>query len=307
MNQLLIIGLFVGMVVVILRFRTLNKKLHELLAENYQVGKILVRRDMELTDANTRLTALDQNKSEFVSVAAHQLRSPLTGIRWTLKMLLDRDLGVLNQDQQKMIEGGLQSAVRMIDLVNDLLDVAKIEEGRFGFTFRNTPPERLLEPLLQNLHHAADAKGVAVRATISPHLPSLSMDADKMAIALNNVFDNAVKYTPPGGAVTVSVTPATEGLEIKVTDTGIGIPEQQLRQVFTKFFRAENAVRFQTSGSGLGLYVVKNIIHSHGGTIDIANATHHGTVVTITLPTTLQEHDHPRQKPSLAIAHTDSV
>ncbi len=285
-----ILTILLGMLMVIVmmratvRLKEANKKLNELLHENYEVGKILVRRDMELTEANTRLIALDQNKSEFVSVAAHQLRTPLTGIRWTFNALLDEELGELTIEQQKVMENGLKSSIRMIDLINDLLNVARIEEGRFGLHFKQQSLTPLIEKILERIQKRADEKGIILVRNISSTLPLLKIDEEKMNIAIENVLDNAIKYTAPAGKVTINVSPVKGGVKLVITDTGIGIPKDQLPRIFTKFFRADNALRFQTSGSGLGLYVVRNVIERHNGTVIITSEEERGTTVTIILP-----------------------
>ena len=278
------IAFLFGIIFVIARLKNLNRRMSELLQENYEVGKILVRRDIELTDANARLTALDQSKSEFVSIAAHQLRTPLTGIRWTFNALLDRELGELNPEQYKAVESGLKSSVRMIDLVNDLLNVARIEEGKFGLQLKKLSFVRFVEPIIERAKLLAEEKGVVFVANVSPALPVVEMDEEKMGIAVDNILDNAVKYTPPGGTVTINAAPTRDGLTVAVTDTGIGIPRNQVDHIFNKFFRADNALRFQTSGNGLGLYVVKNIIEGHAGTISIESKEGQGTTVTMILP-----------------------
>ncbi len=281
---LVVVVFLAAIIFVIARLKNLNRKMAELLKENYEVGKILVRRDMELTDANTRLTALDQSKSEFVSIAAHQLRTPLTGIRWTFNALLDRELGELNPEQYKAVESGLKSSVRMIDLVNDLLNVARIEEGKFGLQMRKLSFVRFVEPIVERFRIMAEEKGIKFVANISPALPVEEMDEEKMGIAIDNILDNAIKYTPPGGTVSINAVPTSEGLKVAVTDSGIGIPREQIDHIFNKFFRADNALRFQTSGNGLGLYVVKNIIEGHGGTIGIDSKEGQGTTVSVSLP-----------------------
>ncbi|MDP3726601.1 MAG: HAMP domain-containing sensor histidine kinase, partial [bacterium] len=266
------------------RLRSLNNRLNDLLKENYEVGKILVRRDIELTEANARLMALDASKSEFVSVAAHQLRTPITGIRWSFNALLDRELGELNSDQQKMLEDGLKSSVRMIALINDLLNVARIEEGRFGLRFEKQSPGLVMQGAIDRHRKAIDEKGILLSFDMQPGLPSLDIDGEKMNIALDNIFDNAIKYTPPGGTIMVKISEEKKLIRISISDTGIGIPQNQIGKLFIKFFRAENALRFQTSGSGLGLYVVKNIIEAHGGTITVTSEENKGTTMLLTIP-----------------------
>ena len=277
-----------GIVLFIMRgnrkLQRLNATFKELLQENSEVGKILVRRDIELTEANTRLLALDTTKSEFVSVAAHQLRTPITGIRWSFNALLDREMGEINSDQQKLLEDGLKSSIRMIDLINDLLNVARIEEGRFGLRFKKQPFDPIMQDIIESHRNTMEEKGILFFLDMQPGIPSLNIDEEKMNIALDNIFDNAIKYTSPGGTITVSIKEEKNYLRVSVNDTGIGIPKDQTDKLFVKFFRADNALRFQTSGSGLGLYVVKNIIEAHGGTVTVGSEENKGTTISFTLP-----------------------
>lgn len=290
-----ILNVLLGMLIMVvimrgnIRLARMNTQLNELLHENYEVGKILVRRDIELTEANTRLIALDQSKSEFVSVAAHQLRTPLTGIRWTFNALQDEEMGALTIEQQKAVDNGLKSSIRMINLINDLLNIARIEEGRFGLHFTRQPFTPLIQKAVKHIQKLAEGKGVTFALDIAFPLPLLDIDEEKMTIALENVFDNAIKYTPPGGTVSVSAALVKEGVKLVVADTGIGIPKDQLQRIFTKFFRADNALRFQTSGSGLGLYVVKNVVKGHDGTLTVTSVEDKGTTVTIILPIKKEE------------------
>ena len=266
------------------RYITLNSKLSDLLHENYEVGKILVRRDMELSEANTRLISLDRNKSEFVSIAAHQLRTPLTAIKWAFTGLLDRDLGELTIEQQKILDEGLTSSIRMITLINDLLNVARIEEGRFGLRLKKQSIQKVLFEILQNIQKMAGAKAIRFTEHIPKRHSHIVMDEEKIAIALENILENAVKYTAPGGSIEITVKYADTKLFMSVKDSGIGIPLHQQSRVFNKFFRADNALRFQTSGTGLGLYVVKNIIDAHHGTISFTSTEGVGTTITLLLP-----------------------
>ena len=281
-----LLGMGIGFVIMYSNYRLnqLNNRLNELLKENYDVGKILVRRDIELTEANTRLMALDASKSEFVSVAAHQLRTPATGIRWSFNALLDRELGEVNSDQAKVLEDGLKSSIRMIDLINDLLNVARIEEGRFGLRFKKLPFELIMQNTIDRHKKAIDEKGILFFLDVQPGISPLNLDEEKISIALDNLFDNAVKYTPPGGTITVKIKEENNFIHVTITDTGIGIPKNQINKLFVKFFRADNAMRFQTSGSGLGLYVVKNVVESHGGAITITSEENKGTTIIFTIP-----------------------
>lgn len=263
-----------------------NKSLEGLLEENYTSGKMLVQRDLELTRANQRLEELDALKSEFVSVAAHQLRTPLTGMRWSLTALTEKETGALNAEQKKILGGSLKVTLLLIDLINDLLNVARIEEGRFGYRFIRQPLRTIIAELLPHFEKTAKGKGI----NLSVELPErdkmpLELDGEKIAMAIDNLLDNAIKYTPPGGSVALIAMRKKNMVVFQVKDSGIGVPKDQLPRIFNKFFRANNALLFQTSGTGLGLYVAKNVVEAHGGTIVVESSEGKGTTVTINLPT----------------------
>lgn len=262
-----------------------NNALRELLVDLENAGKMLVRRDLELTRANARLEELDQLKSEFVSIAAHQLRTPLTGVRWSYQTMLDEESGALTPEQRRLLESGFGATLRMVDLVNDLLNVARIEEGRFGIHLKKQPIAPLLERFAVQYANLAKEKAIAFALELPPDpLPDLIFDEDKFGIVLDNLLDNALKYTEPGGGIALRVAREGDAIHIDVADTGIGIPSAQTHRVFTKFFRADNALRLHTAGTGLGLYVTKNIVERHGGAIHMQSQPGKGSVFRVTLP-----------------------
>ncbi|TSC67175.1 MAG: PAS/PAC sensor signal transduction histidine kinase [Parcubacteria group bacterium Gr01-1014_72] len=244
----------------------------------------LLARERELVKANEELKELDRIKSEFVAVAAHQLRTPLTGIRWSFQALHDLSMGPLDHEQRKVVDDGLRVTLRAVQLVTNLLNVARIEGGRFGFSFRHQLFVPILDALIPRVKEQAEKKGISVSWTMPHTPPEFVFDADSIALVLDNVFDNAVKYTPPGGKVHFTIGEQGDSVLIVITDTGIGIPRTEEQSVFTKFFRASNALLFQTFGTGLGLYMAKNVILRHSGSISIETKEGSGTKVTIKLP-----------------------
>lgn len=253
--------------------------------ESDEIAKVLVRRDLELTESNERLRELDTIKSEFVSVAAHQLRTPLTGIKWTLNALIEEEFGKLERDQKKLVSDGLRATYRLIDLINDLLDTARIEEGRYGFSFISQSLAPVVEQIFERHEKIAKEKGVKFLLQLPKRrLPLLRLDAEKIGIVIENLMDNAIKYTVPGGSVLIRVVKDKQYVTVKVADTGIGIPKEQQRRVFTKFFRAANAQLAQTSGTGLGLYVSQNIVEQHKGTLSFESKENKGTTFILSLP-----------------------
>lgn len=231
------------------------------------------------------LRELDRLKSDFISVAAHQLRTPLSGVKWVLKLLLDGDLGVVNTEQKGMLKRGFETNEKMIQLVNDLLNVSRIENGKFGYNFEKNDFVKLISMLIENTELLSRERNIAVilENRVGDSLEFL-FDSEKLLIALQNLVDNAVKYTLPGGRVTIAVERQGDYVQVKVSDTGVGIPKADLPKLFSKFFRAANVIHLQTDGSGLGLFIVKSIILRHGGQIWVDSVEGKGTVFTVVIP-----------------------
>jgi two-component system phosphate regulon sensor histidine kinase PhoR len=234
----------------------------------------------------TREMELYRSKSEFVTVAAHQLRTPLTAINWIFETL-SKSAGIAPADKE-VILNGLAASQKLLKIVNDLLDVAKIEEGRFGYEFENVNLIEFIAGILENANIAAKQYGVNLYFDRGSE-PSLvvRIDANKLGLALSNLIDNAIRYNVKSGSVTVRVgrVPSQPYVQVSVEDTGVGIPPEAMQKLFTKFFREENVMKFQTEGSGLGLYITKNIINRHGGAIRAESTIGRGTKFFFTLPT----------------------
>ncbi len=262
-----------------------NEKLRKINQEYMESTKKLFERERELTQANQRLLEIDNVKSEFVSVAAHQLRTPLTGIKWSYLTLLDKETGPLNKTQKEIAEKGLETIDYTISVINDLLNTARLEEGKSGFNFTVQPIGPVIEEILKQ--HQAVLEEKKIKLDLGIPLSSsfaFKFDKEKLAIVFDNILANAVKYTPPNGTISFKSFRREKDIQFKISDSGIGIPKKDLDKVFSKFFRAKNAIGFETSGSGLGLYVAKNIIEKHGGTIELESEENRGTTFTITLP-----------------------
>lgn len=249
------------------------------------ISKALVRRDFELLQANERLLEADRLKSQFVTIAAHQLRTPLSGVKWALRLLLDGDLGELRDAQLEFVRKAFEVNERMIHLVNDLLNVSRIEEGRFGYNLASGNLVSLLQKVVeQNEFRARELRlNLSFEVPQKP-LPQVLFDSDKLGIALSNIIDNALNYTFADGSVRVAISEGPGYVKITVNDTGVGIPKNEMPRLFTKFFRGENVVRMQTDGSGLGLYITKNVIDAHNGTISVSSEEGRGTTVSVLLP-----------------------
>lgn len=252
-------------------------------------GMVITAKDVSKIQKLARnlqmLRELDKTKSEFISIASHQVRTPLTGIKWTINSLLEEQVGKLNVKQKKITSDAYKAVLRLVELINNLLDVSRLEEGRLGFRFQNQALELVVKKVFENFRKEAKEKGITFSLSLpeSP-LPFIKLDTEKISIALNNLVDNAIKYTSPSGTINIEVLKKGKLVLIKIKDTGIGIPADQIDQMFTKFFRAKNAQNFQTSGTGLGMYVTKNIIERHGGAISLQSEENKGSVFSVTFP-----------------------
>ncbi|OHA83131.1 MAG: hypothetical protein A2937_01030 [Candidatus Yonathbacteria bacterium RIFCSPLOWO2_01_FULL_47_33b] len=243
-------------------------------------GFIKVIRDV------TREKMISKSKSEFISIAAHQLRTPLSAVKWAMKLVIDGDMGPLNPEQLQFLMRGYETNQKMISLVNDLLNVARIEDGRFGYAFKEANMMEVVNMIINSSKLASRERDVDVELRNSAgDLKPFVFDAEKMSLAVQNLLDNALKYTNPGGKVVLDISVEGDYLKMKVSDNGVGVPKNQLTRLFSKFFRAENVIHLQTSGSGLGLFIVKNIITRHGGDITVESEEGKGTTFTFVIPT----------------------
>ncbi len=231
----------------------------------------------------TREVEILKSKSEFLTIAAHQLRTPLTAVNWAFEGLIND--AELNVDSKELAETGGAAAKKLLKIVDDLLDAAKLEDGKFGYTFAEHNLVEFIDKLLVEVEPIAKEYKVNLFFSAKQAIV-LTFDEVKLGIALTNLIDNAIKYNVLNGTVTVGIQLASDPrfVQVSVVDTGVGIPEGDIKKLFTKFFRAENVMQFSTEGSGLGLYVVKNIIMRHGGNIWVESQLNRGTTVHFTLP-----------------------
>jgi|GEM_PF-3982925 len=247
--------------------------------------RLLIEKDVELREKSQKLKELDSAKSMFVSVAAHQMRTPLAAVKWAIKLVMDGDVGPVNVEQIEYLNKGYESTTRMINLINDLLNVDKIESDKFTYEFKPESLTEMLQGIVDDLTPISSEKGVhLVFEHEKGKQPNISADKVKLTNALQNLIDNAIKYTIGGGDVTVKLVLEKEIYKLSISDTGIGIPISEQSKVFGKFFRAKNAVRQQTDGSGLGLFIVKKIIEKHGGTAVFESKEKKGTTFFIEIP-----------------------
>jgi len=269
-----------------LEFSGVRRKQEDQLIELDKSAKALVRRDMDLLRLNDELEELDRAKSHFVSVAAHQLRTPLSIIKWTFRMLLSGDFGKINEEQKNVIQRGYDVNEGTIRLISDLLDVARIEAGRFSYSFNTVDIEKIIKDVVEM--NGPRAKEKKIDITISKgagsKIPSTKADEAALQVVLQNLLSNAINYTLPGGKIELVYKKKGKFIEVRVKDTGVGIPQRQMSRIFTKFFRGDNVIRMQTSGTGLGLFIAKNIITAHKGEMGVESQEGKGSTFWFRIP-----------------------
>lgn len=230
------------------------------------------------------LKEIDKAKTEFVSLASHQLRTPLTSVAWFSEMLLKSEVGHLNAKQGEYVQEIFTQNRRMIDLVDDLLNSSRIDMGMLKMEPKAIDFRLVLESVLEEIDPLAAEKRVRVEKNIPGGLPIAEMDPEMARIAIQNVVSNAVKYTPEGGKVSVNLTREGSHIDLKVADTGYGIPKSQQGRIFTKMFRADNIRDKVTDGTGLGLYITKAIVKELGGKISFDSQEGKGTTFFVSFP-----------------------
>jgi|ETNmetMinimDraft_33_1059910.scaffolds.fasta_scaffold05937_6 signal transduction histidine kinase len=234
-----------------------------------------------------RLKEINRVKSEFVSITAHQLRTPLSGIKWASEIILEKTKEI---ETKKWIEKVTELNEGMIGIINDLLNAARIEEGRFGYKFEKwVNMSALLEKIVESYRIEVEERGLGLDFSRNSleYLYS-RVDSEKLKIALNNLIDNAIHYTEKG-SIKIKLEKSGDSVIIKIQDTGIGISENNFDKLFSKFFRGENAISFRPSGSGIGLFITRNIIEVHKGKIWFESKLNQGTIFYIKLPLTKVE------------------
>ena len=241
---------------------------------------------VKVVSDRTREVGLIKNKAEFVSVAAHQLRTPLSAINWTFETLVKSDS--LTDIEKQAVQNGKQATTNLLKTVNDLLNAAEIEEGKFGYNLEQTDLINFIEEILSNAQMVAKRYGLQVFFDKGGYTElKVTIDKSKLGLAISNLIDNAMKYNSKNGSVTVRVkdVPQKPYVQIDVQDTGIGIPPDAVNKIFSKLYRAPNARKVKADGTGLGLYITRNIIRQHGGDIWVETTLGRGTTFSFTLPT----------------------
>lgn len=238
----------------------------------------------ELRRSNAQLRKLDEAKDEFISMASHQLRTPLTSIKGYIDMILEGDAGEITPTQRKFLTEAFVSSERMVHLINDFLNVSRLQTGKFMIDKRPVDLATVVGQELDSLNISASGRDLSFDYVKPTSLPRLMLDEAKIRQVIMNFADNALYYSHPGTAITVVLAVEDGEVVLSVKDTGIGVPEEEQARLFTKFYRASNARKQRPDGTGVGLYLAKRVITEHGGSVIFSSVEGKGSTFGFRLP-----------------------
>ncbi len=221
----------------------------------------------ELRRVNARLKELDKTKDEFISMASHQLRTPLTTVKGYLSMVLEGDVGPITKAEREYVKRAFDGAQKMVYLIADLLNVSRLQSGKFVIQNKATHLANLVQEEIDQLTQTATDHKLTLVYKKPDNFPALMLDDEKIRQVVMNFLDNAIYYTPAGGSVTANLEATDDTVNFTVTDTGVGVPAHLQHHLFTKFYRADNARKVRPDGTGLGLFTAKKVITAQGGAV----------------------------------------
>lgn len=266
--------LVVGFVTPVDRLNDADARLLERLSESIGVAldnKLLFEENQyvlkELRESNKKLKELDETKDDFISMASHQLRTPLTSVKGYISMIMEGDAGKVTHMQREMLGQAFFSSQRMVYLIADLLNVSRLKTGKFVIESTPVNLATVVEEELSQLEETAAAHELKLSYDKPKEFPLLMLDEVKIRQVIMNFVDNAIYYTPKGGQIDVQLTDKGGMVELRVTDNGIGVPRAEQPHLFTKFYRAGNARKARPDGTGLGLFMAKKVVAAQGGSI----------------------------------------
>ena len=237
-----------------------------------------------LSESNKKLKAMDETKDDFIGMASHQLRTPLTSVKGYLSLVLDGDAGKITAQQRQLLTQAFISSQRMVFLIADLLNVSRLKTGKFII---ETTPVNLADMIadeVAQLKETAASRDLTLEFHRPQHFPTIDLDETKTRQVVMNFLDNAVYYTPSGGHITATLTETPKSIELRVTDDGIGVPKAEQHHLFNKFYRAKNAQKARPDGTGLGLFMAKKVVIAQGGAIIFDSKEGQGSTFGFTFP-----------------------
>lgn len=257
---------------------------YDLLIENNELIEITQKKNKELEDLNMKLSAMFEKQREFTSVVSHELRTPLASIKAALDIVMSETSGTLSADQNNFLNKAKVNVDRLRNLINDILDLSKLESGRIEMKMEANDLNKLIVDVIGKNVPAAQKEGLYLKAETNPNLPAVVFDSVRIGQVLTNLVTNAIKFTRTGGVV-IKASESDHKVEVCVEDTGRGIEKADISKLFEKFQQLEDAAKCEKGGTGLGLAICKEIIHQHKGKIWVESEVNKGSRFYFYLPT----------------------
>jgi signal transduction histidine kinase len=249
----------------------------------------------ELRSSNAQLKHIDEVKDEFMSMASHQLRTPLTSIKGYLSMVIDGDVGKITPRQHKLLLEAFNSSERMVRLIADFLNVSRLQTGRFIIEKVPADIKSAIKQEIKELELLASSHDIKLKLNMTEKPLPIVADESKIRQVVMNFVDNAIYYSPVKSTIVVSVERVRDWMTVTVVDMGIGVPEDEQRKLFTKFFRAKNARKQRPDGTGVGLYLARRVITAHGGSIIFSSDEGKGSTFGFRIPLDSSREDDPAE------------
>ena len=227
---------------------------------------------------------INQMKTEFVNIASHQLRTPLTGIKWAINLMDSDKSEKLTKEQSERLQIIKENNQRMINLVNDLLNLSRIEQGKLGLIPEKISLEKITRKIIKEHSLITKANNTELFLESEPNLPLILINSQGMELVLNNLIDNAIRYTKKKGEVKIKLSKKNSTVRCEIKDNGVGIPKRDQNNIFQKFFRSQNIMKYQTEGTGLGLFIAKAVIKNVKGQIGFFSQENKGTTFWFEIP-----------------------
>lgn len=249
----------------------------------------VTERTKQLQDALIEVQNISKTKSDFISAVSHELRTPLTSIKGYAAILMDGKLGDIPPQVKERLGKINTHSDNLVGLINDLLDISRIESGRVEMSFGRCRLDSLIENVHDLLTPQMREKNIHWETDLDKSMPDMYLDSSQIERVFINLVGNAIKFTPVKGTITISAHLKDNAMQVQVTDTGIGIPEEDIRRLFDEFYRVENEINQNVKGTGLGLPLAKKIVEAHGGEMWITSVVKEGTTFHFTLPVKTEE------------------
>jgi len=245
---------------------------------------ILLIIDYIITRSFERISEANRMKTEFISVVSHQLRSPLTNLKYSLEFLMTNKLKSVSKDEMEYFKILEENTKRMGDLINNLLIVSRIETGQLPLRNEEFSLVDLTKKMVMKFKIYSEATNVVIKLKAEKNMSNVFADPFWIEQTIQNLLDNAIRYSHKGDTVEIKIKPDSKKLIFTIKDTGVGIPKQEQKFIFQKFFRSKNALKYQTQGSGLGLHIIRNVLNLMKGKIWFTSKENEGTTFHFTLP-----------------------